>query len=529
MKKHFKIITNTVFIIIALLLTTAFQGVTSNARYDTQLNNFLQQYRNTVAPENTTQQEAIFTEAYFLLLDAYVNPTDDDFKEKFFKSGYEILNTITKAKQQKDANLNPEHTEIIQDATNNSSLPNNQDLQNITASQTMEVLMAVMLNSVDAHTAWLSPKSADSFKNRLTGNYKGIGISFLSVQEGNYLEIKKVFAKSGAERAGLQAKDRIYFVDDVRVDLGKDYKNLTKIVDSIKGEKDTYVKLTIKRPRKNGGLDTLEIKTQRGDYYIPSVEHKIIKNKYAYINISSFNQDTYSLFTTALDRFNFNNLQGLIIDLRGNPGGLLKQALAVADTILSGEEIVSVKGRDPSNSDSFYSFKRTYLDSNIPIVMLIDNQSASASELISASIALNNRAILMGDYSFGKWSVQISRTLSNNSIFNITTQLFYAPFNVTFQGEGIAPDINILPPQYFNGNQLVSKDKIAQLRKKEFRESSYKNALPVKKVNAINRKPQAVINQKMCPEYNKDSILGCAMLYLDYKNINTFYNAVNNK
>jgi carboxyl-terminal processing protease len=341
----------------------------------------------------------------------------------------------------------------------------------------------------------MTPSKANEFTSHLTGNYKGIGVMFNFDKNKNLLKIIKVFDDSPAKKAGIQKNDYIYAVDGKKITLDD---KLDEIINSIKGVDGTTVKITLKRD------DALvDVLVTRGDYYVPSVEYKIYDNKYAYIVINSFNQDTATLFRNALYATGLNSLDGLIIDLRNNPGGLLPAVVLVADTILSGEKIVSIKGRDETYNKTFLSINKILVKDDIPIIVLTNSLSASASELLSGALAINNRAILMGDATFGKWSVQSSYTLSDKSIFNITTQLFYGPKNATFQGIGIAPDIEIVD----------SKTKV-------FREKDYPNYLKTDDVNNVIRNPKLSVPEKKCPSNyeNSDYILGCAILYLQSNN-----------
>jgi hypothetical protein len=160
-----------------------------------------------------------------------------------------------------------------------------------------------------------------------------------------------------------------------------------------------------------------------------------------------------------------------------------------------------IKGRDKTNNQSFVSFNQTQIRDDLPIVILTNSNSASASELLAGALAINKRGTLIGDNTFGKWSVQSSFTLKDKSIFNITTQLFYAPKDATFQGDGIAPDIKIID----SNNQ------------KAFREKDYKNYLKVS--DLYKRSPKLKTKDTNCPLVNdadekKDYVLGCAILYL---------------
>ncbi len=534
-------------IIIGFLFSNinAMDSLPSSSQKDIYLDSFISKFKKVVSPENIDKEVAIFSEAYNLYIENYLKPVTLEDKKALFAKANKLLDVIDK--KNKELLLGKEVQEIevadlidieaqkkekAEEEVKNIKKPKNKPelYKKRNSSETMELVMDYVLNDIDAHTSWLKPETAKKFVDQLQGKHKGIGILFSSNKEENYLDIKKVFTDSGANKAGLLPGDKIYFVDNKRIDIGENFENVESIVSSIRGEAGTKVNLGLKRKDLATNQDKdISIMVLRGDYYIPSVEHKIIDKKYAYIQIFSFNHDTSDLYLKALRSMNINTLKGLIIDLRDNPGGLLQQAVIVGDSLLSGEEVVSVKGRDEYRDKVYRSLPRSVVNENIPVVILLNGQSASASELLSAGFALNNRAIIIGDYSFGKWSVQTPFTLSNRSMFNITTQLFYGPFGNTFQGSGISPDIAILPNRYFKGKSAdLTEETIAVERKKEFREMNYPNWLKVDNVNAINRKPKGTTNEYNCPKYeDKDYILGCALIYLKYNNINAFFNVAN--
>jgi carboxyl-terminal processing protease len=434
-------------------------------RTDKYSDSFLEEYKKSLGEASTKdirEQSAIYREAYFLLLDNYIYEIDDKEKEKIAQKSIDALKTTV-------------------DKLTMAKKP-------ITPQEAMEGVMTIVFNDIDAHTVYMSTKRAEEFRANLSGNHKGIGILFNYDKAKNMIYVVKVFKESPSQKAGILDGDFIKSVDGKNINPED---SLEKILDSIRGPNGTKVNLTIIRGDKTFSVDVI-----RGDYYVPSVEARIIDN-IAYISINSFNQDTASLFRSSVNALQVNKLKGMIIDVRNNPGGLLTAVVIIADSLLSGDTIVSIKGRDVEANQSFLAFNQTQVRADLPVVVLINSGSASASELLAGAMALNNRATLMGDSTFGKWSVQSSFTLKDKSIFNITTQLFYSPKDATFQGEGIAPDIKIVGENY-----------------KTFHEKDYKNYLKV--ADTYKRTPKLQVQEKNCPliEDKKDYALGCAILYI---------------
>jgi carboxyl-terminal processing protease len=465
------------FILLLLISTGSYSVVYAKfdffgfyERSDKYSDSFLEAYKKDLkgaSSKDINSASSVYREAYFLLIDNYIYEVSDDEKEKIAKRSKEALEkSIEKLKK---------------------------DNKEITPQLLMNEVMNTVFNDIDAHTVYMDSKRADEFRANLSGNHKGIGILFNFDKVKNMIYVVKVFKDSPSQKSGILNGDYIKSVDGVGINPKE---SLEKVIDSIRGENGTKVKLAIVR-----GERTFDVEVTRGDYYVPSVESKIIDKDYAYININSFNQDTASLFRSDINSLQVNKLKGIIIDVRNNPGGLLTAVVIIADTILSGETIVSIKGRDKTNNQSFVSFNQTQIRDDLPIVILTNSNSASASELLAGALAINKRGTLIGDNTFGKWSVQSSFTLKDKSIFNITTQLFYAPKDATFQGDGIAPDIKIID----SNNQ------------KAFREKDYKNYLKVS--DLYKRSPKLKTKDTNCPLVNdadekKDYVLGCAILYL---------------
>ena len=449
-------------------------------RSDKYIDSFIKEYNSTFKSyKESKEQVDLYKEAYFMWLDRYLQPVSNERKQK-------LVDDSIKSLQQ-----------YIKQQTENS--------KTLDAKEAMQQTMAYAFSNIDAHTTYLPKKDASNFNDRLSGKYKGIGIALRADPKDGGFIVDRVFDNSPAKKAGLYKNDKIIAVDDIEI-LQTD--NLSSIVEKIRGQDGTTVILKVKRNNQ-----VLNIYVKRGDYYIASVKSEIYEGKYGYISISSFNTDTASLFRVALNTLNVDNLEGLIIDVRNNPGGLLQAVVLISDSILAGDDIVSIKGRDVNYNQNFVSVNKTYVRSTLPIVVLINSGSASASELLAGALALNNRATLVGENSFGKWSVQSGFKLKDGSMFNITTQLFYGPKNATFQGIGIAPDIEVKTPY---------SDKL-------FRENKYPHYLITEDINNVIRQPKITVNQNQCgtkiydanfdePDYT----LNCGILYLQTLNITDF-------
>ncbi|MFL1780705.1 S41 family peptidase [Candidatus Hepatincolaceae symbiont of Richtersius coronifer] len=456
---------------------------------DAYLDPFFNKYM-AVLPATETKQakyyKELFQEAYTLLLDVYIYEIKNERKKEIVQEAEQALEKIV-------AYLSKENKVI-------------------TAKEVMEEVMDTVFNSIDAHTAWISAEESKKFLEQLKGKYKGIGILFNFDKAKNMMLVLKVFDNSPAKNAGIKKGDYIYAVEGKTIT--KDDR-LEEIVNNIRGEAGTKVKIGIFRINQANLEEKVSYEVTRGNYYVPSVEYKILDDKYGYININSFNDDTASSFRNALEAMKINELKGLILDVRNNAGGLLNMVILISDSILSGDNIVAIKGRNINENKTFTSLHSKQIREDLPIIVLINSMSASASELLAGALGMNNRAIIMGETSFGKWSVQTSIPLKDKSLFNITTQLFYAPKNVTFQGIGIAPDIEILGKE----------------ETKPFRENNYPKYLKAADINHLQRSAKLSISENKCDAYgeNKDKILGCALSFLNAgEDLEVFSNSLQN-
>ena len=321
------------------------------------------------------------------------------------------------------------------------------------------VAINTMLQSLnDPYTKFLDPKDFEDENNSIKGSLKGIGIQ-IGVRDGKLLIIAPIEDTPG-ERAGLLAEDEILEIDGVST------KGITveKAADRIRGEKGTSVTLLIKR----SGVPNKSYTIVRDEINIKSVSVKVPKNAklsddVGYIRLSSFiSRNAAEEFKTALNQM--SDKKGIIIDLRSNPGGLLSNAIVLSDIFLDGNTIVSTVDRDGYKSPTKATRK---LHSDKPIVLLINKGSASASELFTGAMKDNQRAIVIGEKSFGKGLVQEINKLPGGSGVNITIQKYLTPNGIDINKKGIKPHIEVKiteddiknkrDPQLKKANEVLTK------------------------------------------------------------------------
>ncbi|MDD3238037.1 MAG: S41 family peptidase [Candidatus Gastranaerophilales bacterium] len=297
------------------------------------------------------------------------------------------------------------------------------------------VAIDTMLASLnDPYTKFLNPKEFEEETSSIKGSLKGIGVQ-IGVRDGKLLIIAPIEDTPG-ERAGLKAEDEILEIN------GESTKGITvdKAADKIRGEEGTTVNLLIKRknqPNKQYTITRAEIEIKSVSTKLP--ENTKLEDKIGYIRLSSFlSKNASTEFITALEQN--STKQGYIIDLRSNPGGLLSNAILLSDMFLNGGVIVSTVDRDGYKETSRAT--RKYL-SDKPMVILINGGSASASEIFSGALKDNQRALLVGDKSFGKGLVQEINKLPGGSGVNITIQKYLTPNGTDINKKGIEPDVKV--------------------------------------------------------------------------------------
>ena len=301
----------------------------------------------------------------------------------------------------------------------------------------IEAALSGMMSSLDPHSSYMPPKNFEDMQVETKGEFGGLGIEV--TMENGLVKVIAPIDDTPASRAGMRPNDLIAELD------GKPIMGLTlsEAVELMRGQKGTPITLTVLR---EGEDEPLEIRIVRDTIRIRAVRTRIEgpgKN-IAYIRLTTFNQQTTKSLKEAFNKLpaeiGSQNIAGYIIDLRNNPGGLLREAISVSDTMLDRGEIVSTRGRNDDDSSRF-SARRGDMAKGKPIVVMINGGSASASEIVAGALQDHHRAIIIGTQSFGKGSVQSIMPLGNNGALRMTTARYYTPSGRSIQATGITPDI----------------------------------------------------------------------------------------
>ena len=291
-----------------------------------------------------------------------------------------------------------------------------------------------MLQSLDPHSSYLNKDSYSDMKVQTRGEFGGLGIE-VTMEQG-FVRVVSPIDNTPAARAGLETDDLITHLDGKPV-LGI---NLAEAVDKMRGRVGSDIKLTISRK----GKDPFDVIITRAIIQIQSVRGHA-EDKIAYLRITSFNEKTYSGLSREITKIKKelgNKMNGLVLDLRRNPGGLLNQAIKVSDAFLERGEIVSTRGRNNKNSKRFNA-KPGDLINGLPMVVLINGGSASASEIVAGALQDHHRAVIMGTQSFGKGSVQTIMPISGHGAMRLTTASYFTPSGRSIQKTGVTPDIEV--------------------------------------------------------------------------------------
>ena len=298
-----------------------------------------------------------------------------------------------------------------------------------------------MLRSLDPHSSYLPPDAFDTMQEQTRGSFFGLGIQVLMENEGPGRGLVKVISPidgTPADRAGLQPNDLIYEIDGESV-FGLD---LTEAIALMKGPKGTSVDIGVIREDEP---EPIEYTIVRDDIEVNPITSELKDGGIGYVRLASFTAKSEDKMLAALDDMRTENggqLNGLVLDLRNNPGGLVNQAVLVSDAFLEGGEIVSTRGRKAKDSVRSLGKSGDELRGR-PIVVLINAGSASASEIVAGALQDRNRALLLGTKSFGKGSVQTVLELGggDNGAIRLTTARYYTPSGRSIQAQGIVPDI----------------------------------------------------------------------------------------
>lgn len=341
-----------------------------------------------------------------------------------------------------------------------------QYVDEMTDKELIETAINGMLVSLDPHSGYLNEEAFTEMQVQTRGEFGGLGIEV--TMDNGVVKVVSPIDDTPAHRAGVQPGDYITHLDDEQITGVA----LSEAVDKMRGKVGTPIKLTIRR---EGESEPVEISIVRDIIKIQAVRYEVLDDNIGYIRITTFNQNTDSGVKKAVNDIKAmvgDNLVGYIIDMRNNPGGLLDQAIAVADAFLDKGEIVSTRGRHEIDTKRDNASPGD-LTAGLPLAVLINGGSASASEIVAGALQDHRRAIVLGTKSFGKGSVQTVIPLHGHGAMRLTTARYYTPSGRSIQAEGIEPDI------------VVEQAKVENISIKRLREADLKGALA-----NPNRKPE---------------------------------------
>ncbi len=314
-----------------------------------------------------------------------------------------------------------------------------------------------MLRELDPHSSFLKPEDYKELQIETKGKFGGLGIE-ITIRD-NILTVVSPLEDTPADKAGIQSNDQILKIDD----LPTQDMSLMDAVQKMRGPKGSKVKLTILR---KGQQKPLEFELVRDIISIQSVKSSSLEPGFGYVRISSFQSGTANDLRKALNQLESEKpgLQGLVVDLRNDPGGLLDQAVEVSDEFLDEGLIVYTGGRLENQKMRFEAHKKAK-PKTYPIVVLVNSGSASASEIVAGALQDHKRAIIMGEQTFGKGSVQTVIPLNDGSALRLTTSLYYTPSGKSIQAKGITPDI-VVKRENPKGEETQGEDSM-RIREKD--------------------------------------------------------------
>ncbi len=317
-------------------------------------------------------------------------------------------------------------------------------VEKVSDEELIEAAVRGMLTDLDPHSAFLNRKHFRDMQVQTKGEFGGLGIEV--TMEGGYVKVVSPIDETPAFRAGMKAGDLITHLDGEHVQG----LTLSQAVEKMRGPINSDITLTVQRDTKS-----FDVTITRDKIRIRSVRSRTEGNV-GYVRITSFSEQTEAGLNKAVEKIKTKlgaKLAGFILDLRNNPGGLLDQAVMVSDAFLEGGEIVSTRGRVQENAQRFHATPGD-ITNGLPIVVLINSGSASASEIVAGALQDHRRAVILGKKSFGKGSVQTIIPLGRNGAIKLTTQRYYTPSGTAIQAKGIVPDIEVAQArvEVFEGN-----------------------------------------------------------------------------
>ncbi len=311
---------------------------------------------------------------------------------------------------------------------------NNEYVEEIDHSEAMDAAINGVLQSLDPYSAYMSPEIFKEMLTETSGEFGGLGIEV--GMEFGVVKIISPIDNTPAEEAGVKAGDYIVKINDIQVQG----KTLTEAVELMRGPVGSTIKITVRR---RGVKKAIIFNITREIIKIESVKSKIIEDTVGYIRLTSFNENSADQIKEKIKELRQNKkIEKYILDLRNNPGGLLSQAIKISDFFLNNGEIVSTKSRKKKENRKWFAHKGDIIDGET-LIVLINYGSASAAEIVAGALKDHKRAILIGEKSFGKGSVQSIIPLNNKGAIRLTISKYYLPSGKSISEVGITPDIEI--------------------------------------------------------------------------------------
>ena len=333
-----------------------------------------------------------------------------------------------------------------------------QYVEEVDGAELIEAAINGMLTSLDPHSSYLSPKAAADMRVQTRGEFGGLGIEV--TQQDGFVKVVSPIDGTPADAAGIEAGDFITHVDGETV-LGL---TLNQAVEMMRGPVGSEIIITVVR---EGEDEPFDVSIIRDTIKLTAVRSRV-EGSSVVLRITTFNDQTYPNLSDGIAKQveelgGIDNVNGFVLDLRNNPGGLLSQAIRVSDAFLEKGEIVSTRGRDPQDGDR-YNASPDDLAEGKPIVVLINGGSASASEIVAGALQDHRRAVVVGTRSFGKGSVQTVMPLGGDGAIRLTTARYYTPSGRSIQALGVSPDIIVEQPRRQDNEETEDEEGTNQRR-----------------------------------------------------------------
>ena len=311
---------------------------------------------------------------------------------------------------------------------------NKEYVEEVDQSDTMDAAINGVLQSLDPYSSYMSPKNLEEMQTETKGEFGGLGIEV--GMEAGVVKVISPLDNSPAEREGVKAGDYIVKINDTQVQG----KTLNEAVELMRGPVGSTLEITVRRV---GLRKSLVFNITREIIQVASVKSELLDEKIGYIRLTSFNENSDDQIKKKIKEFKKNKkIEGYILDLRNNPGGLLGQAIKISDFFLDDGEIVSTKGRKKNENQKWFAREGDIINGKA-LIVLINKGSASASEIVAGALKDHKRAVLVGEKSYGKGSVQSIIPLKNRGAIRLTISKYYLPSGKSISEVGVTPDITV--------------------------------------------------------------------------------------